>query len=286
MKVGLVLEGGAMRGLWTAGVLDVLMDNNIDVDGIIGTSAGGLFGVNFFSKQKGRAIRYNMRYAKDYRYMSILSLIFTGNVINKRFAFYKVSKELDVFDNDTFIKNNKEFYVSATNVETGQPTYFKINNPIEDLEKLRATSAIPFVSRFVKIDGKKYLDGGISDSIPIEKMISLGYDRIIVVLTRPIDYVKKPIKLHKMLRFKYRKYPLLLDKMKNRYKEYNKTLELIKKLEQDNKIFVIRPNSNLDIRVIERNKEKMRKIYDLGISDCNKSLNDLKKYLQLKGNDH
>lgn len=284
MKVGMVLEGGAMRGLWTAGVLDVLMEENINVDGIIGTSAGGLFGVNFFSKQKGRGVRYNMKYSKDYRYMSILSLVLTGNIINKRFAFYKVTKKLDPFDNDAFIKNNKDFYVTATDVETGNATYFKIENPIKDLEKLRATSAIPFVSKFVKINGKKYLDGGVSDSIPIEKMLSLGYDKIIVVLTRPSDYVKEAVKLNKLIKLKYRKYPLLLDKMLNRHKEYNETIKLIKKLESDGRIFVIRPSKALDIKVIERNKSKMEEVYNQGISDCKNSLGALKEYLKAKIN--
>ena len=229
MKVGLVLEGGAMRGMWTCGVLDEMMDNNIEVDGIVGTSAGGIFGVNYFSKQKGRAIRYSMKYAKDYRYMSILSLIFTGNMINKRFAYYKVSKKLDIFDNDTFIKNNKNFYVTATNIKTGEPEYFKITSPMEQLEDLRATSAIPVVSRPVKINNKKYLDGGISDSIPIKKILEMKYDKIIIVLTQPLDYIKKPAKLNKFIRFKYRKYPNLIKKMEARHNEYNETIKYINK---------------------------------------------------------
>ena len=280
MKVGLVLEGGAMRGMWTCGVLDEMMDNNIEVDGIVGTSAGGIFGVNYFSKQKGRAIRYSMKYAKDYRYMSILSLIFTGNMINKRFAYYKVSKKLDIFDNDTFIKNNKNFYVTATNIKTGEPEYFKITSPMEQLEELRATSAIPVVSRPVKINNKKYLDGGISDSIPIKQMLEMNYDKIIIVLTQPMDYIKKPAKLNKFIKFKYRKYPNLIKKMEARHNEYNETIKFINKLEKEKKIFVIRPSKQLDIKVVERNKEKLKEVYDLGISDAKKIKKELKKYLK------
>ena len=155
--IRLVLEGGAFRGLFTAGILDVLLENNIEIDEIVGVSAGALFGVNYFSNQKGRVIRYNKKYCGDKRYMSIKSLILTGNYINKKFAFYKVTKELDPFDNEIFKKNNKEYYAVVTNVETGKPEYLKIKSPVDDLEILRATSAIPLFSKIIKIDGKKYL---------------------------------------------------------------------------------------------------------------------------------
>ncbi len=282
MKVGLVLEGGAMRGIWTCGVLDTLMDNNIDVDGIIGTSAGGIFGVNYFSKQKGRVIRYSKKFCKDRRYMGLLSFLLTGNIINKKFAYYKVSKKYDIFDNETFIKNNKEFYVTATNIETGKSEYFKITNPMEQLEELRATSAIPLVSRPVKINNKKYLDGGISDSIPIEKMKSLGYDKIIVILTRPLDYRKRKssTKKEKMVKIKYKKYPNLINTMLNRYKEYNDTVDIIKKEEKENKIFVIRPSKALNIKKLERDRNKLQETYDLGIEDGKNILKDLKEYLK------
>ena len=155
-KVGLVLEGGAMRGLYTIGVLDVLMENNIEIDGIVGVSAGALFGANYFSNQKGRVIRYNKKYCGDKRYMSLRSLILTGNYINKDFAFYKVTKKLDPFDNETYIKNNKDFYAVVTNVVSGKPEYIKIDDLDEKMEYLRASGSMPFVSKFVEIDGKKY----------------------------------------------------------------------------------------------------------------------------------
>ena len=191
--VRLVLEGGSFRGLYTAGVLDIMMDNNIEIDEIVGVSAGALFGVNYFSKQKGRAIRYNKKYCGDKRYMSLRSLILTGNYINNKFAFHKVTKKLDPFDNDMFKKVNKPFYAVATNVETGKPEYLKIESPIDDLEILRATSAIPLVSRMIKIDNKKYLDGGVSDSIPVYYNKD-KYDKTIVVLTQPLNYKKMPHK--------------------------------------------------------------------------------------------
>ena len=167
MKVGLVLEGGAMRGMFTAGVLDVFMDEKINIDGIIGVSAGALFGPNYFSNQKGRVIRYSKRFANDKRYMSIFNLVFTGNAISKKFAYYKVTKELDPFDNEMFKKTNKPVWAVATNVETGNPEYLEIKDVLNDMEKLRATSAVPLSSRIIKIDNKKYLDGIMSDSIQI-----------------------------------------------------------------------------------------------------------------------
>ncbi|MBQ9854459.1 MAG: patatin family protein [Bacilli bacterium] len=281
MKVGLVLEGGAMRGMWTCGVLDVLLDNDINVDTIVGTSAGGIFGVNYFSKQRGRAIRYSKRFCKDLRYMSIFSYIFTGNIINKNFAFYKVTKKYDIFDNNTFVNSNKEFYVTATNINTGLAHYFKITDPINQLEELRATSAIPVFSKPVIINNDKYLDGGISDSIPYDKIKDLGCDKIIVVLTQPLEYRKSKIdsKKEKFIRRKYKNYPNLINRMLLRHDEYNSTIEKLISLEKKNEIFVIRPSKKLDINIIERNPSKYDEIYNLGISDCKKSINLLKKYL-------
>lgn len=281
-KVGLVLEGGAMRGMFTAGVLDTFMDNDIKIDGIIGVSAGALFGVNYFSKQKGRVIRYSKRFCKDLRYMSMLSLLFTGNVVNKNFAFYKVTKKLDKFDNDTYVENNTGYYAVVTNVETGSPEYIKVEDCIKDLEVLRASSALPMASRIINIDGKKYLDGGISDAIPIEKCFELGYDKVIVVLTRDLSYRKKSLSLKTInkVKKKFKKYPKLVDTMINRYDNYNNTIEKIIELEKEGKIFVIRPSSEININLIERNKDRLQEVYDLGVNDCNKEINKLKKYLK------
>lgn len=280
-KVGLVLEGGAMRGLYTAGVLDVMMENNIDIDGIVGTSAGALFGVNYFSRQKGRAIRYNMKYLNDKRFISKKSLFLTGNIINKDFAFYKVTKELDPLDNQAFIENNKEYYATATNVETGKPEYFKITDPINQLEELRATSAMPFASKLIELNGKKYLDGGISDSIPLIKCQELGFDKIIVILTQPLDYRKEKIssKKLKLVHLKYKKYPNLIRTMENRHNDYNEIIEKIIDLENKNEIFVIRPSKPLKIAILEKNPEKLEEIYNIGINDCKKIIKDLKEYL-------
>jgi len=281
MKVGMVLEGGAMRGLYSAGVLDVLMENNISVDGIIGTSAGALFGVNYFSKQKGRVLRYNKRFCKDWRFISKLSLFLTGNIVNKRFAYYKVTKKLDKFDNEKFLENNKEYYAVATNIETGKSDYIKITDPIKQLEVFRASAAMPVVSRIVKIDSCKYLDGGIGDSIPLKKCQELGFDKIIVILTQPIDYRKEQIsdKNIKMVKSRFKKYPKLIDAILNRHQNYNQTIEKIINLEKNGEIFVIRPSKKININLIERDSNKLQEVYDLGVKDCKKILSKLKKYL-------
>lgn len=283
MSIGLVLEGGAMRGMYTAGVLDVFLENGIKVDGIVGVSAGVLFGVNYLSKQKGRAIRYNKKFAKDKRYMGISSLIKTGNIINKEFAYYEVPFKLDIFDQETFGKSNTEFYVTITNVETGKPEYIKIKNVFEQMEVLRATSAMPFVSKMIELDGKKYLDGGISDSIPINKCKELGYDKLIVILTRPIEYRKKKGN-EKLTKIKYGKYPNLVKTINNRYKNYNNSVEKIIDMENNKEIFVIRPSKKIDIKRIERDENKLQEMYDLGIEDSKNRIEDLKKYLNLYTN--
>ena len=282
MKVGLVLEGGAMRGMYTAGILDVFMDNNIEVDAIIGTSAGALFGINYFSKQKGRTIRYNKKYCKDFRYISIPSLLFTGNVVNKKFGYYKMSYKLDPFDNDAFIKTKKDFYATVTNIETGCCEYVKITDPIKQMEYLRASSSMPIASKIVKIDGKKYLDGGVTDSIPFNKFINLGYDKIIVVLTQPIDYKKEELcrKTVKYLKIRYRKYPIFVNKLLNRHNDYNNDLENLKELEKSGRVFVIRPSKVLDIKVTENDPNKYDEVYNLGVNNAKSIIKDLKKYLK------
>ena len=278
MSIGLVLEGGAMRGLYTAGVLDVFLDNNIKVDGIIGVSAGVLFGVNYLSKQKGRGIRYNKKFAKDKRYMGMRSFLTTGNIVNKDFAYYEIPTKLDIFDEETFEKSDTDFWATVTNIETGEAEYIKLEKPIDQMEVLRATSAMPLVSKIVEWDNKKYLDGGVSDSIPVEKCKSMGYGKIIVVLTRTIEYRKK--KANSLLaKVKYKEYPKLIETMENRYKKYNETVEKIIDMENKKEIFVIRPSKDLKIKRIEKDVDKLQAMYDLGVSDCKKQLEDLKEYI-------
>ena len=276
-KIAFVLEGGAMRGLYSAGVLDVFMQNNIPTDAIYGVSAGALFGINFKSKQIGRAIRYNLKYAHEKNYMGLYSLITTGNIMNKEFCFNKLVNELDKFDFETFNNSPIDFFAIVTNVKTGLAEYIKITEARSGLEALRASGSMPFVSRFVDINGAKYLDGAISDPIPIQKALDDGYEKIVVVLTRTKDYRKRknctPYNLF------YNKYPNFIKTATNQYKIYNKTLDLIMKLENEGKIVVLRPSENLKIARVEKNLKKLEAIYKLGISDCTLNLDRIKKYL-------
>ena len=278
MKIGLVLEGGAMRGMFTAGVLDVLLDEQIAVDGAVTVSAGALFGINYPAKQRGRVLRYNLKYLHDKRYMGWHSLFTTGNVVNKAFAFYELPFTLDPFDQATFAASQIDFWVTLTNIETGEPEYVKITDAFAQMEALRATSAMPMVSRVVEIEGKKYLDGGISDSIPLDKAMALGYDKIIVILTRPLDYRKKPSN-NWLFKLFYRNYPKLIERWANRYAEYNQAVEKVIEMEKAGKIFVIRPSESLDISRLEKDLTKVQAMYDLGVKDGQAALSELKNYL-------
>lgn len=280
MKIGLLLEGGAMRGLYTAGVLDVFMKNNIKIDGIVGVSAGALFGMNYKSKQIGRVLRYNKKYAGNRNYMGFYSFLTTGNIMNEDFCFKRIVNELDPIDYETFKKTNVEFYAVVTNIETGKAEYIKLDDLKDrnNLEILRASGSMPFVSKPVIVNNKKYLDGGIADSIPIDKIMSMGFDRVIVVLTRPISYRKKKTN-QTFPKIYYRKYPKFAETINNRYKKYNEELEKISESEKEGKIFVIRPSKLVKIKRIEKDSNKLQEMYDLGKNDTLKVLDKLDKYI-------
>lgn len=278
MRVGLVLEGGAMRGMFTAGVLDVFMENNIKVTDIVGVSAGTLFGINYVSKQPKRALRYNLRYINDNRYMSIKSLMRTGNLINKDFTYYKLPFQLDVFDNKTFKQSDINFFATVTNIETGEAEYIKIEDAFKQMETLRATSALPFISEIIEINGKKYLDGGIANSIPVDYFEKQNYDKIIVILTRPIDYRKKKT-TGVQFKVAYSKYPKLIEKLENRYQDYNDSVERIVELEKKGKVLVIRPDEEITIKRLEKDTDKLQHVYDLGIKNGKESIERVKNYL-------
>ena len=276
-KVALVLEGGAMRGLYTAGVLDVFMENDIKVDTIFGVSAGALFGINYKSGQIGRALRYNLKYAHDKRYMGMYSLITTGDVMNKEFCFNKLVYDLDPFDIEAYNKSKVEFYAVVTNVDTGKAEYIEIKDGGKDLEYLRASGSMPFVSNLVEINGNKYLDGALSDPIPLKKALDMGYEKIIVIQTRPAGYTKTKSWLPYNL--VYKKYPEFVMTANNAYIKYNETLDLIKKYENAGKIIVLRPSKIIKMRRVEKNLNKLQAIYDVGVNDCNEKLKTIKEYI-------
>ena len=278
-KTALVLEGGAMRGLYSAAVLDVLMDEGIKVDVIYATSAGVLFGVNYISGQRGRAIRYNKRFSRDKRYMGIHSLVTSGNIINKDFAFYEVPFTLDVFDQEAYSRSETKMVATVTNVHTGGVEYIEVKNVLEQMEVLRAASAMPFVSHMVELDGGLYLDGGLSDSIPLKKCQEDGYERIIVVETRPKGYRKS--KTNPLVaKVFYSKYPNLVETINNRYIAYNSILEEIDELDERGEIVLLRPSRELHLGRIESNPDRLQEMYDLGIEDAKALLPRIKEFIE------
>ncbi len=281
MKSGLILEGGAMRGLFTAGVLDVLMENNIKFDGLIGVSAGAAFGCNYKSGQIGRTLRYNKRFCKNKNYCSLYSLIKTGDVFGYDFCYHKIPEIYDIFDCDAHNKNPMEFYSVCTDIVTGKPVY-KLMTDAKDKNYIKwicASASMPFVSNIVEIDGGKYLDGGISDSIPVKYFESIGYDKNVVVLTRPEDYIKKERNFKKIMNLKYKKYPKLVEAFNNRPKEYNETVAYIKEQESIGNLFVIRPEKSLEVGHIEHNPDVLQRVYDEGRHVMENNLQKLVEYL-------
>ena len=278
MKTGLVLEGGAMKGMHTSGVLDVFLDNDISFDGAIGVSAGALFGVNFVSKQRGRAIRYNSRYCADKHYMGLYSFLTTGNVVNTEFAYYTVPQKLDIFDDETYRKGIP-FYIVITNVETGQAEYPRLYSVLSEMETLRASGAMPFLSKPIKLGENYYLDGGVADSIPFEKFREMGYEKLVVVLTKDKDYVKGPMPKKLVEAFYSKEYPAFANALINRHEMYNEQTKKLKELEKSGDAFVIRPSKPLTLSRIEKDPKKLWEAYELGFADGKAALPGLLDFL-------
>ena len=276
---GLVLEGGGFRGMYTCGVIDVFMENGICFDEGVGVSAGAAFGCNIKSKQIGRALRYNKRFCQDSRYSGLKSFIKTGDLYNKEFAYGIVPTILDPFDTKTFRENPLKFTVVCTDIHTGNPVYHEIQNgDATDIEWIRASASIPIVSKPVKLDGYELLDGGVSDSIPVNWMLERS-DKTVIVLTRDKSYHKEPMKYIHLLKKAFKEYPNLQKALENRYIVYNKTLDEIEQLEREGKVFVIRPSKPIACAMIEKDPDHLQEIYDIGRRDALHYLEDLKKYL-------
>lgn len=280
MKTGLVLEGGAMRGMYTAGVLDIMLDHGIHFDGIIGVSAGALFGVNYLSGQRGRVIRYNKKYNGDRDYMGLRPLLKEGNIVSTRYAYDKVPKLYDIFDNDTYKKNAETtpFYAVVTNMATGEPEYMPVQDVFDQMDILRASGSMPFVSHPVEINGQKYLDGGVADSIPFAAFEQMGYDRLVVILTRDLDYRKKPMS-PLLIDTGYHKYPEFAAQLKNRHEVYNRSVRILKRREEKGEIFVIRPSVPITIKRIEKDPDKLQLVYEEGIKDAQNCMEALQSFL-------
>ncbi|MBR6719676.1 MAG: patatin family protein [Clostridia bacterium] len=286
MKKGLVMEGGAMRGLFTAGILDVLMEEGITTDGAIGVSAGAAFGCNFKSGQIGRALRYNKEYCRDKRYCSFHSLITTGDLYGAEFCYKTLPEELDLFDNEAYESNPMEFYVVCTDVVTGQPVYKKCDSfRGNNLEWIRASASLPLVSRVVEIEGYKLLDGGISDAIPLKHFESLGYEKNLVILTQPEGYVKKKNSINGVFKVVLKNYPKLQLAMERRHIMYNEELSYVDEREEKGAALVLRPKEALPVKRTSKNPELLQKTYDLGRELAKEKLSEIKAFLCNKKNE-
>ena len=280
MKKGLVLEGGAMRGLFTAGILDVMMEHDVAPDGLIGVSAGAAFGCNYKSRQTGRAIRYNKRFARDPRYSGIRSLLTTGNYFNADFGYHVIPREYDIFDDEAFEANPMEFVCVCTDVETGQPVYKRLMTAGDTTyDYIRASASMPLVSKVVELEGRKLLDGGVGDSIPLEWAEQNGYERNVVILTQPAGYQKKHSRLMPLMRIGLRKYPQMVEAMNRRHLMYNRQLEYVAEAERQGRCLVIRPDDKLDIGHVCHNPEQMERIYQIGREMGERRIKEIKEYL-------
>ena len=279
-KTGLVLEGGGMRGIYTAGVLDVFMENGITFDGVIGVSAGAIHGCSFVSGQKGRSIRYYMKYCRNWQFMSFRSLLLTGNIAGEKFCYHTLPEKLDPYDYEAFKKSPTKFYVGCSNVETGKAEYLPITDMKEQIDRMRASASLPLVSKIVKTAGLKLLDGGCTDSIPVKAFAKMGYTKDVVVLTRHEGYRKeKDTGLTKLV---YRKYPEFVKAVYGRPSVYNHTLDEIEKWEEEGKIFVIRPSVPLTIGRMEADPKKIKEVYELGRDDARRQIEDMKVFLGIE----
>lgn len=267
-----------MRGMFTCGVIDVFMENDIRFEAAAGISAGAAFGCNYKSRQIGRAIRYNKKYCRDPRFCSIRSWIKTGDLYGADFCYRELPDELDPFDRETFTSDPMEFYIGATDVETGECVFHKCSDGGEkDLLWMRASASMPIVSRPVHIDGGRYLDGGVADSIPLGYMESIGYAKNVIVLTQPKGYVKK--KANGLLIFALRKYPAIAKGMAVRHEIYNRQIKKIEEKEQKGEVFVIRPKEPLGVGKSEKDPEKLEKAYQAGRKEAEKALLQIRAFL-------
>ena len=277
-KVCLVLEGGGNRGVYTSGVLDAFIDNDIDIKNIYGVSAGALNAMSYLSKQKGRSLVVSKQSISSKECVDYKRLFLGKSVVDLDYLFDSSNSGLDELNMEEFNKRG-EFIVVATNVVTGAPVYKKIEDYATDWIYIKASASLPVLSKIVSMDGLKLLDGGISDSIPVLKAINDGYTKVIVVMTRDKDYVCKPYKFMKAYKTKYIKYPNFIKTMENRADKYNVTRDLIETWTSEGKVLPIYPSEPLVISRLEKDSSKIDYVYNLGYQDGLKMLSEIKVFI-------
>ncbi|WP_419724947.1 patatin-like phospholipase family protein [Terrisporobacter petrolearius] len=279
---GLIIEGGGMRGVYTAGVLDFFMERDLYFEDCYAVSAGACHAASYYSKQIGRSLKVILDYINDKRYCSVTSLIKTGDMFGAEMLYDIVPNELVLYDYDTFNKFNGNFYSVVTNCKTGKAEYVKIKDMKRDIIAVRASSSLPLLSRIVEINGEKYLDGGISDSIPIKKSIEDNHIKNVVILTRDNTYRKTKAGFSHLFKMKYKKYPNLVKSIENRYKMYNETIDFIEEKRKSGEVFVIQPKGPVSISRVEKDKTKLKALYNEGYNDAKECYEDLIKFINEK----
>ena len=278
VDTGLILEGGGMRGLYTAGVLEYFMKQNLYFPYNIGVSAGACMAASYLSRQKGRNRKVNLGYIEDKRYISFTNFIKKREIFGMDFIFDEIPNQLVPFDMETFRKNAKELVIVTTDCETGKPVYYDKANHGDDLVLLlRASSSLPFVSSSIAYKGRHLMDGGIVDPIPIKKAQQDGFEKNVIILTKPEGYYKRPSKMTSLL--KYKKHPKINELLSVRHQHYNETLQYIDRQEKQGNAYVIRPSKALPVGRMERNKERLEDLYDLGWNDAKNQFEMIKQFL-------
>lgn len=270
-----------MKGVYTSGVLDFFLEKDVEFSTCLGVSAGICTACSYLSKQHGRGYRISVDYLKDKRYCSVYSLLTTGDLFGVQMCYEEIPDVLDPYDYEAFGRYQGKVYAVVTNVETGRPEYKRIQDVKRDIVAVRASSSLPLVSRLVEIEGGLYLDGGISDSIPIRKSIRMGNEKNVVVLTKPVGYYKKPTSpnMMRMIEHQYKKYPKVVENMAMRHIRYNKTLRYLEEQEAKGNVFVIRPQKDLKIGRIEKNREKLDALYQEGYQEAKEQYDALLAYM-------
>lgn len=279
-QAGLVLEGGGMKGVYTAGVLDFLMDKGIEFSSVYGVSAGAIHMCSYLSKQRGRALDVSVDYLDRKDYCSLESLLKTGDLFNVEMGYHKIPEELNPFDYDTFREYQGRAFSVATDIETGRPAYFRLRDLKRDIDKIRASASLPLFARNVRIDGRLYLDGGISDPIPLQKSILDGNRKNLVVLTKEVGYVRRPTEHMGLIRAYYRKYPKVYELMRDRHINYGRQMEFIERQVENGQAFVLRPQISGDVARIEKDVKKLRKFYGQGYREAEARYEELMAYLE------
>lgn len=281
IRGGLVLEGGGMKGIYTAGVLDFFLDQKLEFSSVYGVSAGACHMCSYLSGQRGRARDITIDYIDSHRYWSVESLLLTGDLFNVNTCYHTIPDYLSPYDHERFAEYGGKAYSVVTNVKTGQAEYLRLRDMHRDIEKVRASSSLPMVARIVRIDGKLYLDGGISDAIPIGKSILDGNRRNVVVMTKEVEYRRKPVDpaMLALIKLRYAKYPKVAQLMATRHERYNECLDYLERLERKGQIFILRPQYPSQVGRIERDRDKMKALYQQGYEEAEARYEDLKAYL-------